>query len=184
LGFRVIAVSDVFSGIYNPRGLDIPEVLAHQRENRTVMGFPDSDNLSNAELLTLPCDVLIPAAMEGQITVLNAPAIQADIVVEGANGPTTPIADDILNDRGILVVPDILANSGGVIVSYFEWVQDLQAFSWDQAEVFRQLQRIMTQAYDATLRTTELQGVDMRMAAQMTAIQRVAEAMRTRGFYP
>jgi glutamate dehydrogenase (NAD(P)+) len=184
LGFRVIAVSDVFGGIYNPRGLDIPEVLAHQRENRTVMDFPDSDNLSNAELLTLPCDVLIPAAMEGQITVLNAPAIQADIVVEGANGPTTPIADDILNDRGILVVPDILANSGGVIVSYFEWVQDLQAFSWDQAEVFRQLQRIMTQAYDATLRTTELQGVDMRMAAQMTAIQRVAEAMRTRGFYP
>jgi glutamate dehydrogenase (NAD(P)+) len=122
--------------------------------------------------------------MEGQLTEGNAADIQGKMIVEGANGPTTPGADDILDDRGFLVVPDILANAGGVIVSYFEWVQDLQAFSWDRDEVFRQLQRIMVRAYDETVHMAEQHGVDMRMAAQMTAIQRVAGAMKTRGFYP
>ena len=184
LGFRVIAVSDVNGGVYNPDGLDIPEVRDYCQENGGVMHYPGGEPVSNADLLTLPCDILIPAAMEGQITASNASDIQADIIVEAANGPTTPDADDILNDRGIMIVPDILANAGGVIVSYFEWVQDLQAFSWDKDEVFRQLQRIMVRAYDETSNMAEKHHVDMRMAAQMTAILRVAEAMKTRGFYP
>jgi glutamate dehydrogenase (NAD(P)+) len=184
LGFRVVAVSDVYGGVYNPGGLDIPAVRAYVKENGSLMYYPDADAVTNPELLTLPCDVLIPAAMEGQITAANAPYIQASIIAEGANGPTTPDADDILDERGILVVPDILANAGGVIVSYFEWVQDLQAFSWDKDEVFRHLQRILVHAYDETVHMAEQQGVDLRMAAQMTAIMRVAEAMKTRGFYP
>jgi glutamate dehydrogenase (NAD(P)+) len=184
LGFRVIGISDVEGGVYNPRGLDIQSLQAHAQEHGTVLNFPNSDNVSNSELLTLPCDVLIPAAMEGQITQHNAPQIQAGMIVEAANGPTTPAADDILNERDILVVPDILANAGGVVVSYFEWVQDLQAFSWDKEEVFRQLQRIMIRAYDDTIHTAEEYGVDLRMAAQMTAIRRVAAALKTRGFYP
>jgi glutamate dehydrogenase (NAD(P)+) len=184
LGFRVVAVSDVYGGVYNPEGLDIPTLRAYVKDNGSLMYYPDAEAVSNDELLTLPCDVLIPAAMEGQITAANAHYIQASMIVEGANGPTTPDADDILADRGILVVPDILANAGGVIVSYFEWVQDLQAFSWDKEEVFRQLQRILVRAYDETYHMARQQGVDMRMAAQMTAIMRVAEAMKTRGFYP
>lgn len=184
LGFRIVGVSDIYGGLYNPNGLDIPAVRAYAKENGSLMYYPDADAVTNAELLSLPCDVLIPAAMEGQLTAANAPYIQASIVVEGANGPTTPEADDILDDRGILVVPDILANAGGVIVSYFEWVQDLQAFSWDKEEVFRQLQRILVRAYDETYHTAQQQGVGLRMAAQMTAIRRVADAMKTRGFYP
>lgn len=184
LGFRIVGVSDIYGGLYNPNGLDIPAVRAYAKENGSLMYYPDADAVTNAELLSLPCDVLIPAAMEGQLTAANAPYIQASIVVEGANGPTTPEADDILDDRGILVVPDILANAGGVIVSYFEWVQDLQAFSWDKEEVFRQLQRILVRAYDETYHMAQQQGVGLRMAAQMTAIRRVADAMKTRGFYP
>ncbi|HLV34335.1 MAG TPA: Glu/Leu/Phe/Val dehydrogenase [Spirillospora sp.] len=184
LGFKVIGVSDVFGGIYNPNGLNIPAVRDFARNNGSVADYPDGDPVSNADLLTLPCDVLIPAAMEGQITAANAPHIRTRMIVEGANGPTTPDADDILNDRGVLVVPDILANAGGVVVSYFEWVQDIQAFSWDKDEVFRQLERILVRAYDETTHVAEKQRVDLRMAAQMTAIMRVAEAMQIRGFYP
>jgi glutamate dehydrogenase (NAD(P)+) len=184
LGFRVVGVSDVYGGVYNPAGLDIPAVRDYVKDNGSLMYYPDAEAVSNDELLTLPCDVLIPAAMEGQITAVNAPYIQASLIVEGANGPTTPNADDILDERGVMVVPDILANAGGVIVSYFEWVQDLQAFSWDKEEVFRQLQRILVKAYDDTVRMAEQKRVDLRMAAQMTAITRVAEAMKTRGFYP
>ena len=183
-GFRVVAVSDIYGGIYNPAGLDLHAVRAYYRDHGCLLDYPEAEAVTNDELLTLPCNVLIPAAMEGQLTEHNAPYIQAQMIVEAANGPTTPRADDILNERSILIVPDILANAGGVIVSYFEWVQDLQAFSWDQEEVFRQLQRIMVRAYDETLHMTELHGVDMRMAAQVTAIQRVAAAMKTRGFYP
>ena len=183
-GFKVVGVSDVIGGIYNPNGLDIRDVIAYSKDNGSVVNYPDADNVSNDELLTLPCDVLIPAAMEGQITQNNAADIRARLIVEGANGPTTPIADDILHDKGITVVPDILANSGGVIVSYFEWVQDLQAFSWDQEEVFRQLQRILVHGYDEMIHTAEQYEVDLRVAAQITAILRVADAMKTRGFYP
>lgn len=184
LGFKVVAVSDVTGGIYNSNGLDIPEVIRYSAQNNGVANFPDADNMTNNELITCNCDVLIPAAMEGQITEYNAPKITAKIIVEGANGPTTPEADDIINDRGIFLVPDILANAGGVIVSYFEWVQDLQSFFWDEDEVFRQLQRIMIKAYDGTVNMAETQKIDMRTAAQVAAIKRVGDALQTRGFYP
>jgi glutamate dehydrogenase (NAD(P)+) len=184
LGFKVVAVSDVYGGIYNENGLDIPAVIAYSNEHKTLRDFPGAQAVTNSELLVLPCDVLIPAAMEGQITALNAPDIKARFIVEGANGPTTPEADDILNDKGVFIVPDILANSGGVIVSYFEWVQDLQAFFWDKEAVFHQLNRIMMQAYDRTLQTAEDLKIDMRTAAQVTAIERVANAVSTRGIYP
>ena len=183
-GFKVVAVSDVNGGVYNPNGLDIPALRAYVEETGTLEGFAGGEVVSNTELLTLPCEVLIPAAMEGQITDAIAPRVQAKMIVEGANGPTTPEADDILNERGILLVPDILANAGGVVVSYFEWVQDLQAFFWDEEEVFRQLERIMIRSYDATTRTAEDYNVDMRTAAQITAIDRVGKALITRGFYP
>ncbi len=184
LGFKVVAVSDVNGGLYNPNGLDVPAVRNYMAETGSLAGFAGGDTISNTELLTLPCEVLIPAAMEGQITDAIAPNVQAAMIVEAANGPTTPEADDILNERGILLVPDILANAGGVVVSYFEWVQDLQAFFWDEEEVFRQLERIMIRSYDATLRTAEDYNVDMRTAAQITAIDRVGKALMTRGFYP
>lgn len=184
LGFKVIAVSDIEGGIHNANGLDIPALLEYRAQNGSIIGFPDTEQITNAELLVLPCDVLIPAALEGQITSHNANKIQAAMIVEGANGPTTPEADDILQERGIFMVPDILANAGGVIVSYFEWVQDLQAFSWDKEEVLRQLERIMIRAFDYTLTHSEDYRVDMRSAAQIAAIKRVADALETRGFYP
>jgi glutamate dehydrogenase (NAD(P)+) len=184
MGFKVVAVSDVYGGIYRADGLDIPAVIHHLSSTGSVRDFPGSDNISNDDLLTCRCDVLIPAAMENQLTEHNAGRIQAALIVEGANGPTTPEADDILHDRGVMLVPDILANAGGVVVSYFEWVQDLQSFSWEKDEVFRQLQRIMVRSFDTTVRVAEQHNVDMRMAAQITAIQRVADALKTRGIYP
>jgi glutamate dehydrogenase (NAD(P)+) len=184
LGYRVVAVSDVHSGIHNAHGLDIEAVQAHVREAGTLAGFADADRISNEELLTCECDVLIPAAMEGQLTAHNAPHIRASLIVEGANGPTSPDADDILNERGIQVVPDILANAGGVVVSYFEWVQDLQSFFWDEDEVYHQLERAMRKSYMKTQDTAEAHGIDMRTAAQITAIKRVADAVMTRAFYP
>jgi len=184
LGFKVVAVSDIDGGVHNPNGLDIPALRKYMAQNRTLSGFPGADTVTNAELLTLPCDVLIPAAMEGQITEHNAPHLRTKMIVEGANGPTTTEADDIINDRGIFLVPDILANAGGVTVSYFEWVQGMQEFFWDIEEVFRNLERILVRSYDGTAHMMEKHGVDMRTAAQMTAIQRVADALQTRGFYP
>jgi glutamate dehydrogenase (NAD(P)+) len=184
LGYKVVAISDIDGGIYNANGLDIPAVRAYTAANRTPIGFPGADTVTNNELLTLPCDVLIPAAMEGQLTEQNAPYIRAKMIVEGANGPTTTEADDIINDRGIQLVPDILANAGGVTVSYFEWVQGLQSFFWDADEVFRQLERILSRSFDATAHMAEENDVDMRTAAQMLAIKRVADALITRGFYP
>lgn len=183
-GFKIVAVSDIHGGIHNPNGLDIPSVMEHVTITGSVINFPGADNITNNELLEVPCDVLLPCAMEGQITSDNADRIKARMVVEGANGPTTPEADDIMRGNGVLVVPDILANSGGVIVSYFEWVQDLQSFFWDETEIFRQLERIMIRAYDLTVRTAEEHSIDMRTAAQVAAIKRVADAMKTRGFYP
>jgi len=183
-GFKVVAVSDIHGGIHNTNGLDIPSVMEHVTITGSVINFPGADNITNGELLEVPCDVLLPCAMEGQITSDNADRVKARMVVEGANGPTTPEADDIMRGNGVLVVPDILANSGGVIVSYFEWVQDLQSFFWDETEIFRQLERIMIRAYDLTVRTAEEHNIDMRTAAQVAAIKRVADAMKTRGFYP
>jgi glutamate dehydrogenase (NAD(P)+) len=184
LGFQVVGVSDVEGGLYNEKGLDIPALLNYQKTTGHLTGFPNAQAITNDELLTLPCDVLIPAAMEGMIHAGNANQIQARFIIEGANGPTTPEADDILNDRGVYIVPDILANSGGVIVSYFEWVQDLQAFFWGKSAVFENLERILTAAYQTTQQTAERLRIDMRTAAQVTAIQRVANALATRGIYP
>jgi glutamate dehydrogenase (NAD(P)+) len=186
LGFKIVAVSDVSGGIYNPNGLNIRDVREYVARNplKSLEGYRGADRVSNLELLELPCDVLIPAALEGQLTAQNAHKIRAKLIVEGANGPTTPDADDIFRDRGIMVVPDILANAGGVTVSYFEWVQGLQEFFWDEDEVFRRLERILIRAYDEVNANAEKHRVDLRTAAQVTAINRVAQATLTRGFYP
>ena len=149
-----------------------------------MMGFRDSEDVSNSELLELPCDILVPAAYENQITSLNAGRVQAKIVAEGANGPTTPEADDVLRDRGILVIPDILCNAGGVTVSYFEWVQDLQEFFWDETEINQKLRKIMVRAFDAIETAQDHHHCDMRIGAYIVGVQRVAEALQTRGIYP
>ena len=186
LGFKVIAVSDISGGYYNPKGLNIREMVEYTAHSprKSLEGYKGSDKISNAELLELKCDVLIPAALEGQITGENAARVKAKLIVEAANGPTTPDADDILNERGIAVVPDILANAGGVTVSYFEWVQGLQEFFWDEDEVYRRLERILIRAFEEVVHTMEDKNLDMRTAAQVTAINRVAQATITRGFYP
>jgi glutamate dehydrogenase (NAD(P)+) len=186
LGFKVVAVSDISGGYYNKNGLNIRDMRDYLSKSPTksLEGYRGADKVTNAELLELPCDVLIPAALEGQLTAENAPRIRAKLIVEGANGPTMPEADDILRDRGIMVVPDILANAGGVTVSYFEWVQGLQEFFWDEDEVYRRLERILIRAFDDVGATAERYNVDLRTAAQITAINRVAQATLTRGFYP
>ncbi len=183
-GARVVAVSDVNGGVYNARGLDIPALSRHVAEAGTVVGFPGTDFVSNQELLELAVDLLVPAALENVITAENAPRIRARIVVEGANGPTTPEADSVLRDRGILVVPDILANAGGVTVSYFEWVQDLQSFFWGEAEVNKKLEHIMLNAFQEVLKVHRERKVDLRMAAYILAVSRVAHATKVRGIYP
>jgi glutamate dehydrogenase (NAD(P)+) len=184
LGYQVIAVSDVDGGIYNTSGLDMPAVLDYSRTHGTLTGYSEAAYISNEEMLLLPCTVLIPAALEGQIRRDNAPFIRAELIVEGANGPTTTDADDILRDSGVIVVPDILANAGGVIVSYFEWVQALQAFFWKREGVLHELDNIITTAYHTTQATADRLKLDLRTAAQVTAVKRVAEAINARGFYP
>ena len=185
LGCKVIAVSDIGGGLLNPRGLDIPDVVAYASVNGGhLAGYPRADDVTNSELLALDCDVLIPAAVEGQITRHNAPRIRSRFIIEGANGPTTHQADEILNDRGIWIVPDILANAGGVIVSYFEWVQGLQAFFWNEKQVFDQLEKMLKRAYAETLTTACEHHIDMRTAAHARAIRRVADSIITRGLYP
>ncbi len=183
-GCRVVAVSDVHGGIGNEAGLDIPALLAHVRAGKPVPEFAQGERLSNPALLTQPCDILVPAAMEGQITGENAGAIQARLIVEGANGPTTGDADRLLRERGVFIVPDILANAGGVIVSYFEWVQDLQFFFWKENEVNTRLRDILTAAFQRTLALAQEEGVDLRTAAMMEAVTRVARATALRGVYP
>ncbi|MEX0990925.1 MAG: Glu/Leu/Phe/Val dehydrogenase [Actinomycetota bacterium] len=184
LGCTVVAVSDVQGGVYNERGLNPLELEAHADEAGTVGGFKGADAITNDELLTIDCDVLVPAAMEGQLTGDNAARVQASIIVEGANGPTTPEADAIFDDRNVLVVPDILANSGGVTVSYFEWVQGLQAFFWDEDEVNKELQIVMERAYSDVLGVAKERDVSLRTAATILGVSRVAEAHKTRGLYP
>lgn len=186
LGFKIVAVSDISGGYYNVKGLNITEMRNYAKNSpyKTLEGYRDADRISNAELLELQCDVLIPAALEGQLTGENAARIRAKLIVEGANGPTLPEADEIFRERGVTVVPDILANAGGVTVSYFEWVQGLQEFFWDEDEVYRRLERILVRAFDDVVHTMETYHVDMRTAAQITAINRVAQATLTRGFYP
>jgi len=183
-GAVIIAVSDSSGGIHNPAGLDPAKVSAWKREHGTVVGFPGTDEVTNEQLLELPCDILVPAALENQITRDNAPRIQAKIVAEAANGPTTPDADAILYDRGIFLIPDILCNAGGVTVSYFEWVQDMQSFFWTEDRINESLKGIMDRAFKAVHDMSELHTVDMRTAAYMVAVARVAEATTLRGLYP
>ncbi len=183
-GGKVVAVSNVQGGLYNPNGLDIEAVIAHCAAKRRLVDFPDAEVLTNEELLELPCDILIPAALENQITAENAPRIKARLIVEGANGPTTPDADSILHDRGITVIPDILANAGGVTVSYFEWVQGMQRFTWTLDEVNTRLRATMQQSFGKVHDRSSSLGVDMRTGALCVAVDRVAEITRLRGIYP
>lgn len=183
-GFEVVAASDVRGGVYNSHGLDVGALLEHAQESGSVVDFPGAEGVTNAELLALPCDVLIPAAMESQLTESNADAVQARIIAEGANGPTTPEADAILNEKGCFVIPDILCNAGGVVVSYFEWVQSLQSFFWDENEVNRKLEKVLVKAFGEVMETAEQHALDYRTAAQVLAIKRVADANETRGIYP
>lgn len=183
-GYKIVAVSDVHGGIYNPKGIDIPRLQAYISEFGKVEGFAGTQAVSNKELLELPCDVLIPAALGGQITESNAHKLQCKIVVEGANGPTTNEADLILLDRGIKVIPDILANAGGVTVSYFEWVQGLMHLFWTEDEVNQRLEQIMGRACDQVLELADKSKLSARMAALRIGVSRIAEAKRLRGLYP
>src|SRR5574341_42143 len=184
MGMKVVAVTDVTGGAYNPRGLDLPALIQHAAVTRSVAGFPGADAITNDELLVLRVDVLIPAALENQITSGNADRVQCKVLAEGANGPTTPEADDHLNARGVFILPDILCNGGGVVVSYLEWVQDLQAFFWEEEEINRHLERHVTKAFRRVVAEAEKRRIDNRTAAQVLAIQRVAEVTTIRGIYP
>jgi glutamate dehydrogenase (NAD(P)+) len=188
MGCKVVGVSDATGGYYRGSGLDIPSMrtFTDRHSFRLLEGYnaPGVERISGAELLELDCDVLIPAALENQLTEANAERIQAKVVVEGANGPTTPVADTILNERGISVVPDILANAGGVIVSYFEWVQGLQEFFWTEEDVNEKLERIIVGAFNQVWAMAESRKVNLRTAAYLLAVQRVADANNTRGVYP
>jgi glutamate dehydrogenase (NAD(P)+) len=183
-GCKVVAVSDVTSGYYNADGLDVHAAMAYAAANgNSLDGFAQAEPISNEELLTLDVDVLVPAAKEDQITKDIAPRVQAKIIAEGANGPTTPAADVILNDKGIIVIPDILANAGGVTVSYFEWVQDRQGYFWTLDRVNRRLDRIMRAAFDNVYTASEKYHVSMRIGAYILAIDKIASALRMRGIY-
>ncbi len=183
-GSKIIAVSDSSGGIINRAGLDPAKVNAWKKEHGTVVGFPGADEISNADILELECDILVPAALENQITHVNADRVKAKIVAEAANGPTTPEADAILYDKGVFVIPDILCNAGGVTVSYFEWVQDMQSFFWTEARINESLKEIMDRAFNDVHRMSTTREVDMRTAAYMVAVSRVAEATTLRGLYP
>ena len=184
LGALVVAVSSISGGIYNPKGLDLNTVDAWLKDHSGFEDYPDAEFVSNRELLELPCDILVPAAIQNQLTKENAAKLNCKMVVEGANGPTTTEADDILADRGIVVVPDILSNAGGVTVSYFEWVQGLQQFFWSEEEVSRRLVELMLSAYRDVQALSEKKNVTLRTAALMRGIERIKEAKRRRGVFP
>jgi glutamate dehydrogenase (NAD(P)+) len=182
-GALIVGVSDVKGGIQNPAGLDLPALMRHVAEKKTVTGFPGGTPVEGKKILEVKCDILIPAALENQITHVNASRISARIIAEGANGPTTHQADKILNKAGVMVIPDILANSGGVTVSYFEWVQDRQGYFWREAEVNDRLEHIMVAAFNDVARMAEEHKVSLRVAAFMLAIKRVVDAIQLRGVY-
>jgi glutamate dehydrogenase (NAD(P)+) len=182
-GCKIVGISDVTIALHNANGLDLPSINAHMERTKVLEGYKGpAEVINNADLLTLPCDVLAPCAIENQITVKNAANVQARLIVEGANGPTTFDADAILKDRGIVVVPDILANAGGVIVSYFEWVQDLQFYFWDVEEVREKLHKKMSTSFEQAWAVKEERGIDMRSAVYLVAVDRVAKALQKRGF--
>jgi len=182
-GATVVAVSDVSGGLHNPKGLDVKDVIKWREAHRYVTGYPKAEAVSNEDFLTLPCDVLLPAALENVITKRNAPKIQAKVIIEGANGPTAAGADEILDKKGVFVVPDILANAGGVTVSYFEWVQDRDGYFWTEAVVNQRLEEIMVRSFDHVLEVSKKYNVNMRIAAYTLAIDRVAAVHRLRGMY-
>ena len=184
LGATVVAVSDSTGGVYNPRGLDLRRAVLHKAETGQLAGFAESEDISIQEVLGLDCEILIPAALENTITEHNAGLVRAKLIAEGANGPTTPEADDILHDRGIILLPDIYANAGGVTVSYFEWVQAMQAFPWSEQQVNERLRLIMAKSYAAMRDTSRENNVSFRTGALLRAVDRVAEFTRIRGVYP
>jgi glutamate dehydrogenase (NAD(P)+) len=184
-GAKVIAVSDAFGGIHNAKGLDLFALEKHVAATKTVVGFPEAEPITNEQLLLLSCDILVPAALERQITEVNADKIQCRILAEAANGPTTPAADKIIEQRPeIFVIPDVLCNAGGVVVSYFEWVQDLQSFFWGETEITDKLFRILETAYTQILTSSRKQKIPMRLAALSLGVKRVQEAKRIRGLFP
>ncbi len=182
-GARIVGVTDWKGGIYNPKGLDVANLIAHVQEHKTVHGFADAEALAAGDVFKIDAEILIPAALENQITDANAAGIKAKLIVEGANGPTTPEAHKMLHERGVFVVPDILANAGGVTVSYFEWVQDRHGYFWTEKEVNERLEAKMVEAFDVVLKTAQKYKVDMRAAAYIVAIGRVATVTRLRGMY-
>jgi glutamate dehydrogenase (NAD(P)+) len=183
-GARVVALSDSQGAVVNPYGIDVPAAIAHKAEHGVLAALPGAEEATNEELVELECDVLVPAALEQVLTAENAPRVRAHMVCEAANGPTTPGADEVFEDRGILVLPDVLANAGGVVVSYFEWVQGLQEYFWKEYEVNAKLNDIVVRAFEETWSARERFGTSMRTAAYGIAVQRVAEATTTRGLYP
>jgi glutamate dehydrogenase (NAD(P)+) len=183
-GATVVAISDSGAALYNPKGIDVAAAFAHKREHGTLAGLKDTEGITSDELLLLDVDILAPCALEQVITEQNAAEVKAAIICEGANGPVTPAADAILEDKGVLILPDVLANAGGVVVSYFEWVQGLQEYFWKEAEVNAKLNDIVSRAFEETWETAEQRKLPMRVAAYGLAVQRVAEATVTRGIYP
>jgi glutamate dehydrogenase (NAD(P)+) len=182
-GYKIVSISDMYGAVANEKGLDIPAVMAHLKKTGKLQGFPNARELTGAEALELPCEVLVPAATENQITSKNANRIHARLILEGANGPTTDAADAILEQKGVMIVPDILANAGGVTVSYFEWVQDRQGYFWRESEVNERLEHIMVTAFNDVARMAEENKVSLRVAAFMLAIKRVVDAITLRGVY-
>jgi glutamate dehydrogenase (NAD(P)+) len=184
-GAKVLAVSDVNGGIYNEKGLDIPKLIQHYQNKKTLQGFDQAQQeLTNAQLIAVKCDVLIPAALDGAIDKDNANSVQAKFIIEGANGPLTTDADTILQKKGIKIVPDILANGGGVVVSYFEWVQDIQSFFWDEDDINKKLRTMMTSAFKHVWDFSNKNNVDMRTSAMCVSVKRLEKAMLLRGLYP
>jgi glutamate dehydrogenase (NAD(P)+) len=183
MGFKIVAIVEYDGAIYNPNGLDIPALQAHRKETGSIVDFEGGENMDRKQAMFLECEVLIPAATENVITSENADRLRCRILCEGANGPTTPLADEILRDKGVFVIPDILANAGGVTVSYFEWVQDRQGFFWNEQLVNQRLEEIMVESFHAVVEYARKHGVDNRTAAYMLALDRVAEAIKLRGIY-
>jgi len=184
LGLTIVALGDKSGGIYNPKGFDVRQLQQHMRKKRFLSEYKEADQITNEQLLTVDCDVLVPAALENVITSKNARDVKARIICEGANGPTTANADKILEEKGVFVIPDILANAGGVTVSYFEWVQDLGRLFWDREEIRRKLADKMSTAFDRVYSVSEEKGLTLRQAAMVAAIREVAAALEARGIYP
>ena len=183
MGHKITAISDIYGAIHNENGLDMPAVLSFLDEHRTLEGFPGAERIDGKELLELDCDLLVPAATENQITSANAARIQAKVIVEGANGPTTADADKILESKGVFIVPDILANAGGVTVSYFEWVQDRMGYFWEKKDVFDRMERIMVEAFDSVVASAERHKTSPRIGAYCVGVDRVAYCLQMRGLY-